>query len=160
VADKIKINYGKDQEVEVPAWATEETAAQMAKWNEASAKALTNMVKGTRGGEKVAADNRKLFKEMRDNIVQDNQGAAETEKKKATYVAKMGDHVKKFGKSSTDAAKGFAEAFDKNSLSGIATAIAGVIGMGAAAGFAVSVLENFTKQVADLAIQDWDLVSV
>jgi hypothetical protein len=51
--------------VRVPAWATEATAREMAKYNEATAKALTDLLRQTARDKKVVMENQKLFRGMK-----------------------------------------------------------------------------------------------
>jgi len=154
MADELEIQIG-DQSVRVPRWATEETAKEMAKYNQASARALTEMVRQTNKGNKVVLENQKLFRKMQQETRQDHTESIQAEKKLNTYREKHGKILESSSKKIQSASKGFMEAFNQNSLSGMAAALAGLVGLGAgvtaAFGFAIKALENFSKSVSDLA---------
>lgn len=150
MADDIEIPIG-DGMVRVPRWATEATALQMSKLNEASAKALTELVRQTKHGNKLVADNEKIFRELKNAKKSDQDEQEKSEKKLGKIRSKHGKALDKASGTLIKTSKGLLDAFNKDSLAGIAAVLGGMVGLGAAAGFGIGVLENFAKNVSELS---------
>lgn len=150
MAEQIEIQLG-EHVIKVPAWATEETAKEMSKYNAASAKALTEMLRSTTRNNKIVNENQKLFKTMVTATQKDHTESIKAEKKLNAFREKHGKTLDKATKDIKKAGDNLLDAFNKDSLAGAAAAIAGVIGLGTVAGFAVSTLENFAKSITSLS---------
>lgn len=156
MADLIEIVVGGEK-IKVPRWATEETAKEMAKYNLASAKALTELVRQTKKGKDVFDSNINLLAKSSKETAKN-----QTEQNKAIKVAKTatekyGDVVKNTSDRISSAGKRFLDAFNNNSLSGMTNAIVGIGAIGAAGalaagtvGFAMAQLETYTQHITNL----------
>ena len=149
MADNIEIHIGENS-IKVPKWATDETAKEMAQYNKASAKALTQILALQDSGNKTVKKNQKLFKELKDATKRDQTETINSERKLNKLRKTHGDALSKANKKLGDAGKTITEVFDKNSLAGVAAAIGGIVGLGAVAGFAVTTMETFAKNIANL----------
>ena len=150
MADQIEIPNGNGGVVNVPAWATEETAKEMMKYNEASAKALTVIAAQHKKSSKVVEENKKIFKELRDATQRDTQEAEQAEKKLTKLKQKHGKALDRTNKSMEKTSK-IMDGMASGSLKEFAVAIAGIAGLGAIAGAVVGGLENFAKNVSELS---------
>lgn len=150
MAENIEIQIA-GQYVKVPAWATEETAKEMTKYNEASARALTELVKGSKASGRVVAENQKIFRDLKNATKQDRTEQIKAEKNLNEMKSKHGKALDNASKSLQKTGKDIVGAFNKGSLSGVAAALASVVGLGAAAGFAVGAVESFAKNVSQLS---------
>jgi len=149
VADNIEIQFG-DQVIRVPAWATEETAKQMMKYNEASAKALTVIAASHKKSSKVVEENGKIFKDLKKATQADHTESIKAEKKLNKFREKHGKQLEKAGRSVEKTNKIF-DSLSGGSLKDFAVAIGGIIGLGAVAGLAVGAMESFAKNVSELS---------
>lgn len=150
MADNIEIQIG-DQIFRVPRWATEETAREMSKYNQASARALTEIAKQTAGGRKVAQDNQKIFRELKAATKRDYSESVKSEEKLNKIRSEHGNALKNTTNTLKSTSKDLLDAFNKDSLAGVAAALGSIVGLGAVAGFAVGVLEKFSSSIADLS---------
>ena len=150
MADDIEIIIGGES-VRVPRWATEETAREMSKFNLASAKALTELVKHSGRSQKTVADNQKILRDLKTATKQDRSESIKAEKKLNEFRKDHGKALQNATNSLKSTSKDLADAFNKESLSGIVKALIPIGAIGAAAGFAVSVLEEFAKNVSELS---------
>lgn len=149
MAETYELSIGNDV-VKVPAWATEQTAKDMAKYSEGTAKAMSELLRQWDKGNRVATDNTKLFESIRQStqntvkkIDAGNQSNDKANKNMQLQLDKMGNNLQDFGKD-------LFKAFDNNSLSGMATAIAGVVGLAGPAGFAAGIIEGFSESMIAL----------
>lgn len=149
MADEIEIQIGNET-FRVPRWATEETAREMSKYNAASAKALTELLRLSSRNNKVANENQKIFRDLKDATKRDQKENLKADKKLKEAQSKYGKALTDTSKSLVNASKNITESFSKNSLAGIAAAIGSVVGLGAAAGFTVGVLEKFAQNISNL----------
>lgn len=149
MADNIELQIG-DQVFRVPRWATEETASKMAGYNEASAKALTELLKVSAKGNKVVMENQKIFRDLKTATKRDQTEFIKSQEKLVDVQNKHGDMLKKTGEKVKKAGDNLLSAFNKDSLSGIVAALIPIGALGTAAGFAVATLESFSKNVANL----------
>ena len=150
MADTIDIKIGDDV-VRVPGWATEETAKQMAKFNSASAKALTELVRQSGKGQKLVLENQKIFQELKTATKKDKDESVKAETKLNKFRKEHAKVLQTTTNTMKNASKGLLNAFNKDNLTGIATAIGGIVGLGAIAGFTVGVLEKFAANVSSLS---------
>lgn len=154
MADNIDIQIGGEV-VRVPRWATEETAQEMMKYNAASAKALTAMLKLSDRNNKAVLDNQKIFQSMKNATKKDATETIKVERKLTDAKIKYGKVLKETSGKIITAGKDVSSAFNRESLAGVATGLAGLLTsfglVGAAAGFTVSILENFSKNIAELS---------
>lgn len=150
MADTIDIDIG-GQVFTVPAWATEETAKSMMKYNEASAKALTELLRTSTRGNQVVMKNQALFREMKNATVKAAENFSDTAGSAGRDLKEGSKEIKAAGKDLGKRGKEFFTAFDKADITGMVSAIAAVGGLGGVAGYGVKVLQNYTQNLMTLA---------
>ena len=150
--------YIGGEKITVPAWSTETTLSTVAGYSEATAKALTAMLKSQGKEGNVARDNNKLFKNML-NAQKNTTDQAEEAAKNADKAAKNADKASKkelaeLKKASDDRiaqVKDLNKSFNERDLEGMTRAIAGTGLLGVAAGIAVGTIVQFSKDLTEMS---------
>jgi hypothetical protein len=150
--------YIGGEKITVPAWSTETTLSEVAGYSEATAKALTAMLKAQGKQGSVAKDNTKLFKNMlnaQKNTVKQAEDSAKQDKINAKNADKASKkelaELKKASDDRVSQVKAFGKAFNSQDLEGMTKAIAGAGALGIAAGLAVGTVVQFSKDLTEMS---------
>ncbi len=136
--------------VRVPAWATEATAREMAKYNEATAKALTDLLRQTSRDKKVVMENQKIFRGMKKATEQRVEDDVKSTKKRIKEETKYTKTLKETNNVLAEAGKDIMDVFSKDSLAAITKSLIGLGVLGAGIGFAIGQVEAYATQIANL----------
>jgi hypothetical protein len=136
--------------VRVPAWATEATAREMAKYNEATAKALTDLLRQTSRDKKVVMENQKLFRGMKKATEQRVEDNVKSTKERTKADKQYTKTVKETNNILMEAGKDIMDVFSKDSLAAITKSLIGLGVLGAGLGFAIGQVETYAAQIANL----------
>ena len=136
--------------VRVPAWATEATAREMAKYNEATAKALTDLLRQTARDKKVVMENQKIFRGMKKATEQRVEDDVKSTKERTKADKQYTKTIKETNNVLLEAGKDIMDVFSKDSLAAITKSLIGLGVLGAGLGFAIGQVETYATQIANL----------
>lgn len=151
-SDKIKITIGGET-IEVPAWATETTAEQLARYTKVSSTSLNSMLKDNKMATKTYLENKRILTTVGQQI----STQTSTIKKDGANGLKLSKAQEQVWKSVKEGASNlknagvkFGKMIADGDLPSLASSIASVVGMGAAVGFAMGVLNKFSENLVQL----------
>ena len=175
MADKISIEIA-GQVIDLPKWSTDENLSELIKIDKAALATLNALLKDNKTySNQTIRSNESLLRGLSKQVSKGTTAATQNDEK---IIRKLGDlfdreklgqslrnkqaraqedllddlkgQAKKFNDNIKNVGKDVAQGINKTDLTGIATAMGSILGLGTAAGFAAGIFEGFAKNLSEL----------